>query len=203
MKFFSALKLMAVASALCATSVFAAGVLSELASGGDGRNYVTYFKGKGVKIYENARDEQIDYEVTMKSVTLDDGRELIEYNFVSGSDNTYHRFIVDEESDAFKKVFVPASKDTQHDYSSYVETGWGHKIEYENLQREEGTAKKRTILLNYTDMDGNRVTHHILAYKKEDNWKFLSTISVGNADGVIYVAAQELELVIERMPENN
>lgn len=203
MMFRSVLRLLVVASALCSLSAFAAGIFSEVSSGGDGRTYVSYFKGKGTMIYKNALDEKINYEVTLKIVVLDDGRELAEYNFVSDISNTYRRFIVDGDSDAFKKVFVPASKDMQHDYSSYVETGWGHKIEYENLQREEGTAKKRTLLLNYLDMDGNRVTHHSLIYKKAGNWKLLSTISVGNADGVVYVSAQELEQVIERRPENN
>ena len=198
MKLWSVLKLMVGASALCATSVFAVGILS-----GDGRGYVSYYKGKGTKIYKDARDEKIDYEVTMKLASVLDSRALFEYNFVDYSGNTYHRFIVDEESDSFQKVFVPASKDKQHDYSSYVETGWGHKLEYENLQRDEGTVKKRTLMFHYLDMDGNRVTHHNLIYKKDGNLKLISTISVGNANGVIYVAAHELEQVIERMPERN
>lgn len=96
MMFRSVLKLLVVASALCSLSAFAAGIFSELSSGGDGRTYVSYFKGKGTMIYKNA-----------------------------------------------------------------------------------------------------------LIYKKAGNWKLLSTISVGNADGVVYVSAQELEQVIERRPENN
>ena len=200
MKLGSVVKLVVVAYALCSLSAFAAGIFSETTSG-DGKHYVSYYKGKGAMLYEDARDERHNYEVTLKVVTLDDGRGLWEYNFVSGSTNTYQRIIVDEESDAFQKVFVPASKDTQHDYASYIETGWAHKIEYENLQAREGTAKKRTLLFNYIDIDGNRVTHHILAYRVEGKVHFDVTGSVGNTDGVNYVFGHELKQVIERYPE--
>ncbi len=200
MKLGSVAKLVVVAYALCSMSAFAAGIFGERSSS-DGRNYVSYSKGKGIRIYENARDEKIEYEVTLKRAVLDDGRDLLEYNFVSGSDNTYQRIIIDEESDGFQKIFVPASSDAQHDYNSYVEAGWAHKIEYEKLQKEEGTAKKRTLLIHYLDMDGNRVTHHILAYKRDGQWVTAATGSVGNANGVIYIWGHELEQVIERYPE--
>ena len=70
-------------------------------------------------------------------------------------------------------------------------------------EKEENTAKKRTLLLNYLDMDGNRVQHHILAYRKDDNWQLVSTGSVGNDKGVIYIWGHKLTQVIERMPEDN
>ena len=195
------IKLVMAVGALCSLSAFAAGIFSQPLSGdGDGQRYVTYYAGKGAKFYEDTRNETLNYKVTLKIAELDDGRLLFEYNF-NGSTNTYQRFIVEQESDAWQKVFVPASADAQHDYSSYVETGWASEVEYDRLQEEEGTPKKHTILLNYLDTDGNRVTLHVLAYKKEGKWKLITVSSVGNADGIIYLSGHELEQVIERLPE--
>ena len=122
MKLWSVVRLAVVACVLCSMSAFAAGILGETSSG-DGQHHVSYYKGKGAMLYENARDERYNYEVTLKAVSL--------------------------------------------------------------------------------DMDGNRVTHHILAYKREGKPHFIATGSVGNAKGVMYVFGHKLEQVIERWPESN
>ena len=185
-------------TAFAASGLFSSGERSSI----DGGGYVTYYAGKGGMIYADAREERHNYKVTLKIATLPDGRALWEYNFVEGFNNRYQRLIIDKESDGFQKIFVPAAKDRQDDFAAYVETGWAHKVEYENLQKEENTAKKRTLLLHYLDPDGNRVTHHVLAYK-DGSKKFISTGSVGNAKGVTYIWGHELVQVIERLPEDS
>lgn len=202
MRIVSVVKLAIILGMLCSVRVLAAGIFVTPSST-DGTHYVTYYAGKGGMAYRSVRDELIEYEVTLKQVGIGNGRSLLEYNFVSARGNTYQRIILDNDiGDGFQKVFIPASKDKQDDYASYVETGWAHKVEYEGLQQEElGTSKKRTLLLSYVDMEGNRHTHHILAYDKDGKRKFISTGSVGNANGMIYGWAHRLTQVIERWPE--
>ena len=68
----------------------------------------------------------------------------------------------------------------------------GSKLEYEEIHQDEGTPKKRTILLSFLDKDGNRVTEHVLAYRKAGKWQLISTGSIGNTDGVIFIWTHKL-----------
>ena len=185
MKLWSALKLMAVASALCATSVFAAGVLSESASANESGGRCNYFVGYGNE-FDNADSRRREgYGVTLKVASLGNGKDLFDYNFQRRGQTVRAPIIIEEDSDIRMKVFVPASKDKLDDYSSYVETGYGHQLEYDAIAEREGTPQKRTLLLTYRDLDGNTATHHVLAYKIGGSWQLISTGSVGNANGII------------------
>ena len=186
----SVVKFAVVASALCSMNAFAAGIFSELSSA-DGQCH--FYAGKGTMRFEKARDRAIDYKVTLKIHTLGNGMDLLDHSFVINGQVTRFPIILDEESTSFQKVLVPTSEDTQDDYDSYVETGWGHQLEYEEIHRDEGTPKKRTMLMSFLDKDNNRITEHILAYRDESGkWQLTATGSIGNADGVIFVYTHKL-----------
>ena len=147
-----------------------------------------YYTGSGTMTPASARDQRISYKITMSTKTLAHGKLLLSRSFAIDGKITARPIVIDKESDAFQKVFVPASEDKLDDYSSYVETGWALESEYDELQEEEGTAKKRTLLFNYLDTDGNRITEHILAYRKNGEWQATFVGTLSNTDGkVIYV----------------
>ena len=189
MKLWSVMKLAIVASSLFSASAFAAGLFSEEANT---NTSCRYFTGAGVMYYESARDRAINYAVTLKVTPLEGGRDLLDYNLMVNGQTMRWPMILDEENDAFQKVLIPSSTNTMDDYTSYVETGWAHQMEYDYIHRDEGTPKKTTLLFNFLDQHGNRATHHVLSYEIGGKLQLTSTGSIGNADGVISVWAHKL-----------
>ncbi len=187
--------MMVVAGVLCSLDALAGVVTNCLACGGGARDASCY-EGEGVMVYNDALDEKIEYDVTMKLTALADGRDLFEYSYVVAGRVTSQSIILEGGSDAIQGILVPASEGRRGDLASYVETGWGLEREYDKLQQEEGTAKKRTVLLNYLDTNGNRVSHHILLrHRASDGVLVLdSTGTVGSdRDGAIFAWEDTLE----------
>ena len=124
MKLLSVVNLAIAACALYSVSTFAAGIFSKSSNDSE---QCQFYTGKGEMRYETARDLAISYAVTLKVRQLGDGKDLLDYSFVINGQATRFPIIIDEEdkdSDAFQKILVPPSDDTQDDYASYVETGW-------------------------------------------------------------------------------
>ncbi len=200
MKFWSVVTLAIAACTLYSVSTFAADIFSKSSSDSGGCQIYT---GKGEMHYETARDQVISYAVTLKVSQLGDGKDLLDYSFVINGQANRFPIIIDEESAAFQKVLVPTSDDAQDDYASYIETGWSHKLEYEEIHQDEGTPKKRTTLFSFLDENGNRITEHILAYRKAGKWQLTSTGSIGNTDGVIFIWVHKLSQTDECSPATN
>ena len=192
MKLWSVVKLATIVSVLFSANVLAAGVFNARTDTNEPNPACHYYMGMGSMYHENDRERPINYTVTLKVVPLADGRDLLDYNLMVNGQTMRWPMIVDEESDAFQKVFVPNSVATMDDYASYVETGWAHQLEYDRIHQDEGTPKKITLLFNFIDQHGNRVAHHVLAYRISGKWQLTSTGSIGNANGVISVWAHKL-----------
>lgn len=175
MKLLSMVKLVVAAGALCSASAFAAGIFSEASSSAPCQSYT----GTGKIYYDNAEHS---YTVTLKVRKLGNGRDLLDYSYVFVGDKVSRTpIIIDSGRGRHDKVLVPKSKDALDDYDAYVETGWAHELEYEEIHQNEGTPKKRTILLSYNDVRGARTTHHVLAYRIDGKWQLTSTGAFGIA----------------------
>ena len=175
MKLFPVTKLVVVAAALCAASVFAASAISELSSADQPCQYYT---GHGKMADKGEAKPKHSYRVTLKVQKLDDGRQLLDYWFTRNNQATRRPLILEGKDNTPTKVFIPASEDKLYHYYSYQQTGWQHQLEYEQLHEDEDASKKRSLLFNYLDMDGNRVTHHVFADKIDGKWQLTSTGSV-------------------------
>ena len=183
-----------VVSTLFSVNAFAASLFSEGANTNEPATACRSYLGTGSMYYTSAGDQAINYTVALNVVSLGDGsRDLLDYNLmINGQTMRWAMIIDDKENDVFQKVLIPSSAAKIDDYTSYIETGWAHKIEYDSIHRDEGTPKKRTMLFNFLDQHGNRVTHHMLAYRIDGKWQLISTGSIGNTDGVISVWAHKL-----------
>ena len=175
MKLFSVTKLVVVAAALCAASVFAASAISELSSADQP---CQYYLGDGKMADKGEAKLKHSYRVVLRVQKLGDGRQLLDYSFIRNDQVTRRPLIIEKKDDTPTKVLIPASEDKLNLYYSYKQTGWLHQLEYEQLHEDEGTSKKHSLLFNYLDMDGNRVTHHVFIYKIEGRWQLTSTGSV-------------------------
>ena len=179
MKLFSVTKLVVVAAALCSASVFDASAISELSS--DDPLCQRYI-GDGEMANKGEAKPKHSYMVMLTVRKLGNGRQLLDYDFIRKNQTTYQTtrrpLIIEKKDDTPTKVLIPASKDKMNLYYSYKQAGWLHQLEYEQLHEDEGTPKKRSLLFNYLDMDGNRVTHHVFADKIDGKWQLTSTGSV-------------------------
>lgn len=172
MKPLSVVKAMVVVGALCSVKAFAAGFFSELSSASEPCQYYT---GSGETFDNGDTRLKQSYTVALKVLSIGNDRYLLDYKFLVNGKANQQRIIIEEKRYSPMKVLVPASRDKLNQYYSYRQTGWQHQLEYEKLSENEGTAKKRSILLNYLDMDSNRITHHVLAYKIDGKWQLVST----------------------------
>ena len=192
MKLWSGVKLVIVVGALGAANVFATDTLRQPPRSNDAG--CEHYVGKGYVIHENARDQKVNYTVKMEKRQLA-GKTLLDYYItVEGTQEQRYPILLSDEGDSFQRVLTPVSEDMLNDYGSYVQTGWGQKIEYDHIQREEGTPKKRSILLNFSDRNGNDSSSHILAYRKEGKWQ-LTSIGVGyygESNEQVYTWAEKL-----------
>ena len=184
MRVWAIVRLVVVASALC--SLNALGTELEFASR-------CIYAGQGIT-YQKDTAEPMRYLALLDVGGKIGNRDVWRFDATLGQDRDAHSgisgyIVTEKESDADMKVSVPNVADVSGNPSSFVfiRTGWAHKYEYEGLQKEEGTPKKRSILFNYLDTDGNRVTQHIFAYRKggDGYWQLIITGSIGNDDGLI------------------
>ncbi len=184
--------LMFVASALWAMNVFAADALSESAGA-----QCDLYTGKGSRFYIDGR--RVDYAVTLRK-GVESGEDRLDYSFVIDGQVTSSTIVLAEEFRGNFNVFSPTSGDPW----SYPHIGWGMHLEYDAMQREEGTPKKTTILLSYSGQDGNRHTHHILANRKAGWGQLISSGLVVAADGQqLFTWVHELSLVSETCQPQN
>lgn len=182
------MKLITVMFTLCSMTVVAADAFDQRSDTNGNRRGSGYYTGNGTMIPANARDQRIRYKIIMNTKALEPDKLLLKRRFTVDGKTTIRPLVIAKESDAFQKVLVPASDDKLKDYASYVETGWALESEYDELQEEEGTAKKRTLLFNYLDTDGNRITEHILAYRKDGKWQATFVGTLSDTDGkLLYV----------------
>ncbi len=181
------LLLVFVASALWAVDAFAVGALSESAE-----TRCELYMGTGSRYYGGERERRADYTVALRVRPLDSGEDRLDYSFVIDGQVTGLTIVLEEEFMGGIRVSTP----TRANPTSYLHIGWGMQLEYDAMHREEGEAKKTTILLGYSGQSGNRYTHHILATRRAGAWQLISSGLVTTTDGErLFAWADKLSLV--------
>lgn len=129
-----------------------------------------HFNGSGV-YYEKFEDERGNYLVALKITPLDSSngkrRVHFDWHYVSSDGDVEIYGLILEGDHELLKVYVPASEDTHHDLSSYVEAGWGYVAFGDD-------ASKQFVFIHYIYFDGERYDEHFLI-EKDDKDRFVIT----------------------------
>ena len=164
-------KLAVVFFTLWSVSAFASvDLFSAVRAGGMG---TMHFSGSGF-YYENMKDDKGKYLVALTITPLDTNRTYFDWHIVLADGSVELYGLILEQDHELITVHVPASADTQHDFSSYKKAGWGY-VAFGN------DASKQFVFLNYLYHDSDRDDEHFLIARDADGRVVItSNGSLGN-----------------------